>query len=139
VLSKLGFRSGPGVAEIPTLQAVWIRLLFAFAVAMIVSLFSKKFMSNSRIVFTNQNRGFVYMLAGTILGPVLGVSCSLVAISYLQVAEAQTVFALLPIFVLPLNYFFYREKITWRALLACLAAVCGVFILIWRDTIVKWI
>ncbi|MCE3259655.1 MAG: hypothetical protein K0S12_1296, partial [Bacteroidetes bacterium] len=139
VLSKLGFRAEEGVPEIPTLQAVWIRLLFAFTVAMIISLFSKKFMSSSRIVFTNENKGFVYMLAGTILGPVLGVSCSLVAISYLQVAEAQTVFALLPIFVLPLNYFFYREKITWPAVLACLTAVCGVFILIWRDTILKWI
>lgn len=96
-------------------------------------------MKNTRIVFSNQNNGLKFMLAGTILGPVAGVSCSLLAISYLKVAEAQTIFALLPIFVLPLNYFFYKEKITLISVLACLTAVLGVFILIWRDTILQWI
>ncbi|MBA3665761.1 MAG: DMT family transporter [Bacteroidetes bacterium] len=139
VLSKSGFQKTGELTEIPTLQAVWIRLLFAFSAAMIISIVSNNFLANSKIIFTNRNKGMGYMLAGTILGPVLGVSFSLVAITHLHVAEAQTVFALLPVFVLPLNYFFYKEKITLPSVLACITAVLGVFILIWRDTIIAWI
>jgi drug/metabolite transporter (DMT)-like permease len=135
VLSKLGFQKTTELTVIPTLQAVWIRLLFAFAAAMLISFFSKSFFKNSKTIFTNQNNGFKFMLAGTLLGPVAGVTLSLMAINHLKVAEAQTIFALLPIFVLPLNFFFYKEKITLPSVLACLTAVCGVFILIWRDNI----
>ncbi|MBI2722642.1 MAG: DMT family transporter [Bacteroidetes bacterium] len=139
VLTKLGFQKTTELIEIPTLQAVWIRLLFAFVGAMLISLFSKSFIKSSKIIFSNQNKGFKYMLAGTILGPVLGVSLSLVAITYLKVAEAQTIFALIPVFVLPLNYYFYKEKITVAAFFACVLAVSGVFVLIWSNTIVLWI
>lgn len=79
------------------------------------------------------------MLAGTLLGPVAGVSLSLLAIQHLKVAEAQTVFALLPVFVLPLNYFIYREKITLTSVFACLMAIAGVIMLIWREEIMLWI
>ncbi|MCW3077058.1 MAG: hypothetical protein JWO32_1667 [Bacteroidetes bacterium] len=139
VLTKLGFQKTGELSEIPTLQAVWIRLLFAFSAAMLISVISKNFISNSKIIFTNKNKGLGYMLAGTVLGPVLGVSFSLIAITHLKVAEAQTIFALLPIFVLPFNYFFYKERITIPSVLACLMAVWGVFILIWRESIVVWI
>jgi drug/metabolite transporter (DMT)-like permease len=139
VLSKLGFQKTASGFEISTLHAVWIRLLFAFTGAMIFALVIRTFKENSRTVFTNQNNGFRYMLAGTLLGPVAGVSMSLLAIQHLKVAEAQTVFALLPVFVLPLNYFIYREKITFTSICACLMAIAGVMILIWRDEIMLWI
>ena len=139
VLSKLGFQKTTELTELPTLQAVWIRLLFAFTAAMLVSFFSRSFIKNSKIVLTNQNKGLKFMFAGTLLGPVAGVTLSLTAINYLKVAEAQTIFALLPIFVLPLNYFFYKERISLLSVLASLLAVCGVFILIWRDKIMEWI
>jgi drug/metabolite transporter (DMT)-like permease len=139
VLSKLGFQKTSELYEIPTLQAVWIRLLFAFSAAVVIAVFANTFFKSTRIVATNQNKGLKYMIAGTILGPVAGVSFSLLAISHLRVAEAQTIFALLPIFVLPLNYFFYREKINMPSILACLIAVAGVFVLIWRDRILLWI
>ncbi len=134
VLSKLALQAGNGSSnELPTLHAVWVRLLFAAGAALLLSILNGSFKTNTRIVFTNQNGGLRYMLIGTVLGPVIGVSCSLLAILHLQVAEAQTVFALLPIFVLPLNYFFYKEKITLTAALACLTAILGVVVLIWRN------
>ncbi|MDI9338962.1 MAG: DMT family transporter [Sediminibacterium sp.] len=137
VLSKLALQNTHGETnDLPTLHAVWIRLLFASVAAAVFALASGTFKTNTRIIFTNQNGGLKYMIAGTIFGPVIGVSCSLLAILYLQVAEAQTIFALLPIFVLPLNYFFYKERITKTSLLACFTAITGVIILIWRN---QWI
>jgi drug/metabolite transporter (DMT)-like permease len=135
VLSKLALQPSNGQSnDLATLNAVWVRLLFASLAALVFSIISGTFKNNTRIVFQNENEGLKYMFWGTVMGPVIGVSCSLLAILYLQVAEAQTIFALLPIFVLPLNYLFYKEKITAASVWASLTAIFGVVILIWRNT-----
>ncbi|MBA3683053.1 MAG: DMT family transporter [Bacteroidetes bacterium] len=136
VLSKLGMDAYE--EKLPTLHAVWIRLLFAFGAAFLVSLVTGRMKQNSVPVFKNQNNGVPFMFLGTLFGPVLGVSFSLMAIQHLPVATAQTIFALLPIVVLPINYFYYKEKITIQSIFACAIAVLGVFILIWRDLILAW-
>ncbi|MDP1803003.1 MAG: DMT family transporter [Bacteroidota bacterium] len=137
VLSKLGMDYYP--EKLPTLHAVWIRLLFAFGAAFFISIITGRMKANSLPIFKNQNNGLPYMFVGTLFGPVLGVSFSLIAIQHLPVATAQTIFALLPIVVLPINYFYYKEKITIQAIFACAIAVLGVFVLIWRDSLYQWI
>lgn len=137
VLSKLGMDAYS--EKLPTLHAVWIRLLFAFGAAFLISIVTGRLKKNSMPIFTNQNNGLPYMGLGTLFGPVLGVSFSLLAIQHIPVAAAQTIFALLPIVVLPINYFYYKERITAQAIFACLVAIFGVFILIWRDSVKLWI
>ena len=137
VLSKLGMDAYP--EKLLTMHAVWVRLLFAFGAAFLISIITGRMKVNSMPVFRNQNNGLPYMFVGTLFGPVLGVSFSLLAIQHLSVATAQTIFALLPIVVLPINYFYYKEKITVQAIFACVIAVLGVFILIWRDSFNQWI
>lgn len=131
VLSKYGMDYY--TEHIPTMHAVWIRLLFAFVAAFLVSLFAKKLISNSKPILTNKNNALPYMVLGTILGPICGVTCSLIAIQKIEVAVAQTIFALLPIVVLPVNLLVYKEKITLQSVFACLIAILGVIILIWRN------
>ena len=131
VLSKYGMDYYS--EKLPTMHAVWIRLLFAFTMAFIVSLFAKKLISNSKPIISNHNNALPFMIAGTFLGPVAGVSLSLLAIQKLEVAVAQTIFALLPIFVLPINLMVYKEKITAQSVFACATAILGVLILIWRN------
>lgn len=131
VFSKLGMDWYPD--KLPTMHVVWIRLLFAFLAAFISSLFLKKLIQNSKPIFQNKNNGIPFMLLGTLLGPVMGVSFCLMAIEKIEVAVAQTIFALLPIFVLPISLFVYKEKITGQSVFACMTAVLGVMILIWRD------
>lgn len=131
VLSKYGMDFY--AEKLPTMHAVWIRLMFAFTTAFIVSLFAKKLIQNSKPIFANQNNAIPFMIMGTFLGPVAGVSLSLLAIQKMEVAVAQTIFAMLPIFVLPINLFVYREKITIQSVFACIVAILGVMILIWRN------
>lgn len=131
VLSKLGMDAY--AEKLPTMHAVWIRLLFAFTIAFIISIFTKNFISNSKPVLQNQKNAVPFMLLGTFLGPIAGVSCSLLAIQKLEVAVAQTIFALLPIVVLPVNLLVYKEKITIQSVFACVTAIIGVIILIWRN------
>lgn len=133
-LSKLGMDAYP--EKLPTMHAVWIRLMFAFTAAFISSLFLKRLIENSKPIFKNQNNGIPFMILGTLLGPVCGVTCSLLAIQRMEVAVAQTIFALLPIFVLPVNLLIYKERITIQSVFACVTAIIGVLILIWRDKLV---
>jgi drug/metabolite transporter (DMT)-like permease len=124
VLSKYGMNYYEQKLE--TMHAVWIRLLFAFGAAFVFSFLTKRLKSNSIPIFKNQQNG-----------PVTGVTLSLMAIQYLQVSVAQTIFALLPIFVLPISYLVYKEKINSQSIFACLIAIIGVIILVWRNWILN--
>jgi drug/metabolite transporter (DMT)-like permease len=132
VLSKYGMDCY--AEKLPTMHAVWIRLLFAFSAAFLISLFAGKLKQNSKPVFTNEKNNLPFMFLGTLLGPVMGVSLSLFAIQKLEVAVAQTIFALMPLFVLPISFVVYKEKITLQAFLACITALAGVLLLIWRNS-----
>jgi drug/metabolite transporter (DMT)-like permease len=131
VVSKLGLDCSPG--SLTTMHAVWIRLLFAFTAAFTGSFLIRTFVQNSKPIFRNQKNGLPFLILGTLFGPVAGVTLSLYAIQKIEVAVAQTIFALLPIFVLPINLFVYKEKITRAAVFSCVFAVGGVFLLIWRN------
>ena len=131
VLSKYGMDYYS--QKLPTMHAVWIRLLFAFSAAFIVSAFAGKLISNSKPIFKNEKNNLPFMVLGTLLGPVMGVTLSLFAIQKLEVAVAQTIFALLPLFVLPISFIIYKEKITLQSIFACLLALGGVLLLIWRN------
>ncbi len=131
VLSKYGMDFYD--VKLPTMHAVWIRLLFAFSAAFIVSLLAGKLKSNSKPIFTNEKNNLPFVFFGTILGPVMGVTLSLLAIQNLEVAVAQTIFALLPLFVLPISLIIYKERITSQSVFACLLALVGVLLLIWRN------
>ncbi len=131
VLSKYGMDYYS--EKLPTMHAVWIRLLFAFSAAFIVSLLVGKLKSNSKPIFTNEKNYLPFMFLGTLLGPVMGVTLSLFAIQKLEVAVAQTIFALLPLFVLPISLIVYKEKITIQSFFACFIAFSGVLLLIWRN------
>jgi drug/metabolite transporter (DMT)-like permease len=133
VLSKLGMDAY--AEKLPTMHAVWIRLLFAFSAAFILSALTGSLLKNAKPVLKNQNNVFPFMLIGTIFGPIAGVTLSLLAIEKLEVAVAQTIFALLPIVVLPLNLLIYKEKITVQSVFACMLAIAGVMLLIWRNSI----
>jgi drug/metabolite transporter (DMT)-like permease len=131
VLSKYGMDYYS--EKLPTMHAVWIRLLFAFSAAFIVSAFAGKLISNSKPIFKNEKNNLPFMVLGTLLGPVMGVTLSLFAIQKLEVAVAQTIFALLPLFVLPISFIIYKEKITLQSIFACILALGGVLLLIWRN------
>jgi drug/metabolite transporter (DMT)-like permease len=71
-----------------------------------------------------------YVLIATIAGPVLGVFCSLAAVKYTEdIGIASTLQSLPPIFLLPIGYFFLKEKIGNRAIIGTIIALAGVAIL----------
>jgi drug/metabolite transporter (DMT)-like permease len=63
---------------------------------------------------------------GALVGPVLGVSASLLAVQHEEVGVASTLMALPPVILLPISYFFFKEKVGWQAITGTLLAIVGV-------------
>ncbi len=135
VLAKKGFFNPNIQEEINPIHATWIRMITATITIFGVSVIAGKIKSISQPFLNNQNNGIKFMVAGTIFGPVMGVSMSLYTISVLNVSMAQTIFSLVPVFVLPIAYWIYKEKITVKALLGAVIATLGVILLVWREEI----
>ena len=76
-----------------------------------------------------------WIIAGTVFGPVIGMALSMQAVSMTSASIAQTIFSLVPVFVLVLAHFFYHEKITLASFFGAKIAIMGVVILIWRKII----
>lgn len=66
---------------------------------------------------------------GSILGPYLGITFSMIALTYAKVGIASTIMAITPILMLPISHIYFNEKLTWRPIVGAVIAVCGVGIL----------
>jgi drug/metabolite transporter (DMT)-like permease len=66
---------------------------------------------------------------GALVGPLLGVSASLLAVQHAEVGVASTLMALPPVLILPISYFVFKERIGWQAILGTILAIAGVGIL----------
>lgn len=139
VLANKGFTYHSSEAHIPALQATWLRMICATGAIHLFTLFFGNIKRVYQPVIENKKNGNWYALGGTIFGPVMGVTLSMYTISLLnnKPSVAQTIFSLVPIFVLPLAIIFYKEKVTMKSLFGAVTAVLGVVILIQRDEISK--
>jgi drug/metabolite transporter (DMT)-like permease len=136
VLAKKGMMY-PGEGELSAIHVTWMRMVVGTGSALLFTLALGKTSVALRSIRKNKGNGIAYAVTGTIFGPVVGICLSMYTISLINVSVAQTIFSLMPVFVLPLSALFYREKITLPALAGALIAIAGVFILIWRDEVVK--
>jgi drug/metabolite transporter (DMT)-like permease len=132
VLAKKGMTVSDGIFELTPVHATWMRMVAGTITVFSFTLLSGRLAVVSRPVFRNQGNGLKFMVMGTLFGPVFGVSLSLLTITYLTVPVAQTIFALVPVFVLPGAYLYYRERITRKSVVGAFIAIAGVVILIWR-------
>lgn len=58
-----------------------------------------------------QPQALKLLAIGALVGPVLGVTASLLAVQHAEVGVASTLTALPPVIVLPISYFVFKEKI----------------------------
>lgn len=117
----------------------FIRFLAATIIVVLVTFLNKKISTHWKNIRQQPLNIKSTILLGIIFGPVLGVSFSLISIQYINVAVAQTIFALVPVMALLIAHFVYKEKITRHAMAGVLVAIAGVILLIWRTNIAGWI
>jgi drug/metabolite transporter (DMT)-like permease len=84
-------------------------------------------------------RAILQLTIGAILGPVIGVWLSLVAINRAEAGIAATLMAMTPVLILPMAAWIERERIGWRAILGAAVAVLGVTILTLHSRVHQWL
>jgi len=122
VLTKRGLAGG-----FPPISGVLIRTAVAMLAAWLMGAFTRQ---TWQTVSALKTLGAAkYVLAGSLVGPFIGVWFSTIAIQQTQVGIAATLQSLNPIFLLPFSGFLFKEKITARAVLGTFMTIAGVVII----------
>jgi drug/metabolite transporter (DMT)-like permease len=111
--------------------ATFIRIVSALVLLIPAVALSGRFKQPLKAL-SHDKRTFGLTLLGSILGPYLGITFSLLSIEHTNVAIASTIMATVPIIMLPLVKIIYKENLSWRAYAGAFVAVGGVAILFLR-------
>jgi drug/metabolite transporter (DMT)-like permease len=127
ILAKSAFSLGPMNGFVAT----FIRATAAAFLLLPLNYFTGRF-THPVEVFKKDRNAFGFTMLGSFLGPYLGVTFSLIAISQTDVAIAATIMSIVPILMLPTVWILFRERLSWRAVVGACIAVAGVGILFLR-------
>jgi len=105
-----------------------IRMFAAVAALWIVAGFQKQ-AGSTVVAMRRQPAALGWVAFGALFGPVLGVSASLLAVQHADIGVASTLMALPPVFMLPISYFFMKERFGWQVVAGTLIAIAGVALL----------
>jgi drug/metabolite transporter (DMT)-like permease len=127
ILAKFAFEEG----SINGFAATFIRISSSVVIMLVLSLAVKRYRNPVKI-YSKDSKALIATIIGTVLGPYLGITFSLISIEYTKVGIASTLMAMVPVIMLPLVRFYYKEKLNWRAISGAFLAVGGVAILFLR-------
>ena len=123
-LSKNGLTGG-----FPSLSGTLMRMISAFAVIWLIALFTGKARSSLQET-SQQPKGLIAIILGSIVGPFLGVWTSMIATQSEMLGISATLMSLTPVFVLPFVYFIFKERVSKRAIAGTVVALIGISILL---------
>jgi len=106
----------------------FIRMFTAMIVIWLVTIIQKEFRTTIQQAIDFPS-AMGKILGGAFLGPFLGVSLSLFALQHTSVGVASTLMALPPIFILPIEYLYFRERLGWGSIAGTVIAMLGVAVL----------
>lgn len=114
--------------EFPALSAQVMRMLAATGSIWLFTILRGQVGPTLRTL-RSQPKALGLLLIGALFGPITGVWLSLVSIQNTEVGVASTLIAMVPIFLLPIGYFVFKEKLSARGIAGTLLALAGVGIL----------
>ena len=124
VLSRQGM-----YGQFPPFAGSLIRITAAVLFLWVVAIFQRT--ANKTIQSSISDlRSTGWVSFGALFGPVIGVSASLLAIQNSNLGVASTLMALPPVFMLPISYFFFKERFGWQSVAGTILAIAGVGILL---------
>lgn len=123
ILSKIGLAN-----DFPALSGNLIRLTVATLLIWLFTAFRGEIVSSYRTLKANPRAMWMLTIAA-ITGPAIGVWLSLIAIQRAPVGVASTLMALTPVFLIPIGYFLFKERISKQAIFGTLLAFSGTAVL----------
>lgn len=80
-------------------------------------------------LFTSR-QGIEVTLGNALIGTTIGVVLSMFAIKYTKAAVASTLMTMSPVMIIPIMYFFYKQKVSKYEVLGAVMSVVGVALLV---------
>lgn len=74
-------------------------------------------------------RAMGFVALGTLFGPVIGVTLSLLAVQHTETGVAATIIALVPVVIIVPSVLIFKEKVSFRAIMGATVAVAGAALL----------
>ncbi|HLY24883.1 MAG TPA: DMT family transporter [Aggregatilineales bacterium] len=119
LLSKIGLAGG-----LPPISGNAIRLTAAVILVWVWAIARGQMVTTYQTVRHNP-RAMVYVAIATLAGPVIGVWLALYSVQVAPLGIVTTLQSLPPIFLIPIGYFVFKERITWRVVLGTVVALVG--------------
>jgi drug/metabolite transporter (DMT)-like permease len=127
IFAKLAFEE----STINGFLATFIRLFSAAILILPVSIILRRY-KNPIKLYSADRKGLILTFGGTFFGPFLGITLSLISISHTSVGIASTLMATVPVLMLPIGKFVFKDHITIKAVVGAVIAVAGIAILFLR-------
>ncbi len=121
VLAKMAYTE----SQLHFFAATSVRLIAAFVCMIPVAIIFKKY-KNPVKIYSADYKLFGLIALATLMGTYLGVSLSYEAVTHAKVGIASTIMSSMPILMLPMSYFYFKEKIGFKGVLGALLAVGGI-------------
>jgi drug/metabolite transporter (DMT)-like permease len=74
-------------------------------------------------------KGMLFTGIGSVFGPFLGVSFSLLAVQNTSTGIAATIMSIVPVIIIPASVFVFKEKVSFKEVIGAILAVGGVALL----------
>jgi drug/metabolite transporter (DMT)-like permease len=126
VLSKKGMYVGEPLA-MNSVSAALIRMIIATVFVWATALLLGKLPELRKTA--RDKEGLKFVSGGAFVGPFLGMTLSLFAVTYTEVGIAQTLLSLEPLIIIPLMWKIYGERTNRRGIIGAVLAVIGVAML----------
>jgi drug/metabolite transporter (DMT)-like permease len=127
LFAKFAFDQG----DINGFTASFIRISASVIIIVPLSMLFRRY-KNPVKVYKADVKSLWLTLTGTVIGPYLGITFSLIAVANTKVGIASTLMSLMPVMMLPMIRYFYKEKLSFRAIAGAVITVVGVALLFMR-------
>jgi drug/metabolite transporter (DMT)-like permease len=125
ILSKTGMKEGGEYLD--AFSATQIRVIAAFCCFLVFFSVTGKWKNVGSAL--KDRKAVLMTAAGSVIGPFLGVSLSLLTLHYLTTGIASTFLSLVPVFIIPFSIFLHKEHVSIRAMAGAVIAVFGIYLL----------
>ncbi len=125
VLSKTGMQTEEGFLD--AFAATQIRAVAAFICFVLFFTLTRNWGNVGKAI--RNTRALVLTAAGSVIGPFIGVSLSLMALQYLTAGVASTFLSLTPVCIIPFSIYVHKEHMSMRAFAGAVTAVMGIWLL----------
>ena len=128
VLSKAGMQTEEGYLD--AFASTQIRAIAAFVCFILYFTLTRKW--GNVVSAVRDTRALVFTATGSVIGPFIGVSLSLMVLRYLTAGIASTFLSLTPICIIPFSIYIHKEHVSMRAFVGAVIAVGGIWLLMYK-------